>query len=325
MPPKKHESKAVPDFLSLLFDDLHLTAAEYFFVAASDPWAIELNTQGRSVFHAVLQGEIRIRIGSEVKLLRAGDILVLPTGQRHRLERAGAAAVADAVDLTHAFQGHSDAPIILGDSSHEVGTHILSACCHFDADMGQPLLSALPAAVHVQGSQNSLPEWLRIGIEFLMQELRQSRPGRQTILNRLGDIWFIECLRTYIEALPAANDNWLRALKDPALATVLSAVHRAPEHNWRVTELAELAFLSRSAFAERFQRIMGKPPLTYVSEHRMRLASWQLKHTDQPICRIAEAVGYASETAFGQAFKRSHGLAPGQYREKTRSSPSAVQ
>lgn len=320
MLPKKNDmSVSRPDFLSLLFDDLHLTSAEYFFVNAGEPWAIQLNTQGRSIFHAVLQGSLLVRVGAESITLQAGDILVLPTGQSHRLESSMAAATHTAIDLTHAFQGHSETPICLGDANATVTTCLLSACCHFDADMGQPLLAALPTAIHVPGQGSALPNWLRIGIEFLMQELGKNRPGRQTILNRLGDIWFIECLRTYIEALPAADGNWLRALKDPALATVLSAIHHAPEHNWRVTELAQLAFLSRSAFAERFHKVMGKPPLTYVSEHRMRLAGWQLKHTDQPICRIAEAVGYASETAFGQAFKRSYVLTPGQYREKSRS------
>ena len=62
---------------------------------------------------------------------------------------------------------------------------------------------------------------------------------------------------------------------------------------------------------------MGKPPLTYLAEHRMRLAVWQLRHTQQPVCRIAEMVGYSSETAFSQAFKRVYGSSPSAFRLQT--------
>jgi AraC-like DNA-binding protein len=48
----------------------------------------------------------------------------------------------------------------------------------------------------------------------------------------------------------------------------------------------------------------------------MRLALWQLRHTQQPVCRIAEMVGYGSETAFSQAFKRIYGSSPSHYRQQ---------
>jgi AraC-like DNA-binding protein len=220
------------------------------------------------------------------------------------------------VDISEQFGRPRETPICLGQG--ELSAFILTAGCRFDAELGQPLMSALPSAIPILGVQKSTPEWLRIGIEFLLQETRERRPGHQSILNRLGDIWFVEVLRTYIESLPEGNDSWLRALKDPALALVLSAIHKHPGRPWTVPALAQMACLSRSAFADRFQKIMGKPPLTYVSEHRMRVAAWQLRHTGQPICHIGDAVGYASETAFGQAFKRSYGLAPSRYREQMR-------
>lgn len=303
------------DFLSIIFDDLHLSGVEYFFISGSDPWAFRLSLSGRSIFHAVLQGRVQIDIEGERHVLEAGDIFIAPTGLGHRVGQVDAPDVP-ALDLGPSFGNPRSGPLQIG--SGEMSAYLITAGCRFDVDLGQPLMSALPPAIPIRGLQRSPPEWLRIGIDFLLQERREVRPGHQSILNRLGDIWFVECLRTYIENLPAGNESWLRALKDPALATVLSAIHQAPEKDWTVPDLAQLACLSRSAFADRFQKIMGKPPLTYVSEHRMRLAAWQLRHTEQPVCRIAEMVGYSSETAFGQAFKRAHGLAPGRYREQLR-------
>lgn len=309
------------DFLSIIFDDLHLTDAKYFFVSASNDWAFGVNLPNRAIFHAVLQGEALVLVGDKRYLLSAGDLLIVPTGSKHSIH-APAGAANTVLDISGEF-GHSrETPITLGDGP--LSAFILTAGCRFDVELGQPLMSALPAAIPILGGQNSTPEWLRIGIEFLLQETRERRPGHQSILNRLGDIWFVEILRTYIESLPEGNDSWLRALKDPALALVLSAIHKHPGKAWTVPALAQMACLSRSAFADRFQKIMGKPPLTYVSEHRMRVAAWQLRHTGQPICHIGDAVGYASETAFGQAFKRSYGLAPGRYREQIRAEAAAI-
>ena len=308
------------DFLSIIFDDLHLTDAEYFFVSASSDWAFGVDLPNRSIFHAVLQGEALVLVGDERYQLSAGDLLIVPTGSAHSIH-APAGAANTIVDISEQFGRPRNAPITLGDGP--LSAFILTAGCRFDVELGQPLMSALPAAIPILGGHKSAPEWWRIGIEFLLQETRERRPGHQSILNRLGDIWFVEVLRTYIESLPEGNDSWLRALKDPALALVLSAIHKHPGKAWTVPALAQMACLSRSAFADRFQKIMGKPPLTYVSEHRMRVAAWQLRHTGQPICHIGDAVGYASETAFGQAFKRSYGLAPGRYREQIRAKAAA--
>lgn len=304
------------DFLSIIFDDLHLTGARYFFISAAEPWATSVELEGRAVFHAVLHGSTAVEVDGQRFVLEAGDIFIVPTGCRHRLGMVDPVPGLPETDISAEFEQHRGTTIALGEGN--LSAYLITACCSFDVELGQPLMSALPRGVPLHGLGSSPPEWLRIGIQFLQQETRELRPGHQSILNRLGDIWFVECLRLYVENLPEGNDSWLRALKDPALAAVLSAIHRAPGQGWTVPELAKLACLSRSAFADRFLRIMGKPPLTYVAEHRMRIAAWQLRHSEQPVCRIAEMVGYTSETAFGQAFKRIHGVAPGRYREQLR-------
>lgn len=303
------------DFLSVVFDDLHLKGAGYVFIHGGQQWAADIALPGRAIFHAVLYGEIYLHTAEQVYHLSAGDLMVLPTGLHHVLSDSPQTPHHPHA-ISHALSERRHAPYAIGDG--ETTAMVLTAGSHYDTELGQPLMSALPSAFLVAGQGKEPPEWLRIGILFLQQEIRQTRPGQQSILNRLGDIWFMECLRVYIEHSSAEDNSWLRALKDPALATVLSAVHREPEFEWTVPAMADLAHLSRSAFADRFQRIMGKPPQRYVHEHRMRLAAWHLRHSDQPVCRIADMTGYASETAFGQAFKRAHGMAPGRYRQHIR-------
>ena len=187
--------------------------------------------------------------------------------------------------------------------------------------MAKPLVGALPPVLHLGGEHGQAPPWLHIGLQFIANELAEARPAQQALINRIADIMLIECLRNHIENLPAGEGSWLRALRDTQLAATLAAMHAAPERSWSVPELAGIAHLSRSAYAERFRTALGQSPLAYLTDHRMRLAAWQLRNSRLPVCRIAEAVGYGSDTAFSQAFRRSVGQSPTQYRRESAYNP----
>lgn len=301
------------DTLSQLLDDIHLSGGEFRYVQAGRPWAFGFRAQGLASFHLVLGGRAELRVAGEPPhVLEPGDMAVLTSGRDHEMRDLEAVPNEPWPDLAALIEGHSQEPLPLGGDG--AMTSLLSARFRFDADLARPLLSALPAVLLIRGISKQPPEWLRIGLEFLGNE-GVGRPGRQAIVNRLASILFIECVRAHVEALPEGASNWLRALRDPALSAVLSAIHQRPGHAWTVTDLAAVACLSRSAFAERFSQVLGQPPLSYLAEHRMRLAAWQLQHTQQPIRHIAESVGYSSETAFSQAFKRLHGQAPSLFRQ----------
>lgn len=303
------------DTLSQILDDIHLSGGEFRYIQAGAPWAFDFRTEGRAGFHLVLTGEAWLYLPQQEPVrLVPGDMAVVMGGRDHALLSAPAATPpVDLPDLVPRIQGHSRELIKVGGDGPATTT--LSARFRFDAELGKPLLAALPPLLVLRGISDSPPEWLRIGLDFLAAE-GSGRPGHQAIINRLVGILFIECVRDYVENLPEGSNNWLRALRDPSLSPVLAALHQSPEHPWTVPDLAAIACLSRSAFAERFGAVMGQPPLSYLAEHRMRLALWQLRHTRQPVCRIAEMVGYGSETAFSQAFKRIYGASPSHYRQQ---------
>ena len=79
-----------------------------------------------------------------------------------------------------------------------------------------------------------------------------------------------------------------------------------------------MAGLSRTAFARRFRTMVGEPPLTYLTRWRMTVAAQLLRETNLPVESVATRVGYGSPFAFGKAFKRSMGNAPGAYRRAHR-------
>lgn len=86
-------------------------------------------------------------------------------------------------------------------------------------------------------------------------------------------------------------------------------------HPWTATELAQEACLSRSAFAERFTKSVGQPPMAYLTGWRLTLAAQQLKETADTIAQVAATAGYESESTFPRAFAREMGVAPGTWRK----------
>ena len=300
------------DALSHILEEIHLRGAEYLYVSGHERWCFGLT--GQTIFHVVLTGSVRLVLPNvEERILEAGDIAFIPAGAEHRFLHPE--AVWRNHSLLHEFNGHRNDPVHLGEGL--CNSLILSVRCLVDVEMARPLLSSLPPSIVIQqGLEGSGPVWLRLGLDFLALESELYRPGRDTLINRLISMFLIECVRDYVEQLPKNANNWLNAVRDPYLSPVLSAIHAKPAHGWTVVELASIACLSRSAFAERFSQIVGQPPLTYLTQYRLRLATRLLIQQDLSISRVSEKVGYASETAFSQAFRRQYDVSPSQYKKE---------
>ena len=65
--------------------------------------------------------------------------------------------------------------------------------------------------------------------------------------------------------------------------------------------------VSRTVLVDRFNQMLGRPPIRYLTEWRLSLASGLLRTTDLGVAEIGARVGYTSEEAFSRAFKRALG------------------
>jgi AraC-like DNA-binding protein len=82
---------------------------------------------------------------------------------------------------------------------------------------------------------------------------------------------------------------------------------------WTIARLAAVAGMSRSVFAERFSRTVGRPPIDYLLRWRMAVAKDALRARDRRLAEIAFACGYESVSAFSTAFTRTVGCPPSRY------------
>jgi AraC-like DNA-binding protein len=173
------------------------------------------------------------------------------------------------------------------------------------------LVEALPD-VAVIGSDDPA---LAGAVALVRTELTADRPGTSMVLDRLLDVLLVGCLRA-LWAQQLRPPIWAGVPQDPAVGAALRALHTRPEHPWTVAELAREAALSRAALARRFAAEVGSPPLTYLTDWRMRLAREALMEEGGTLASVARQIGYASEYAFAAAFKREVGDAPGRWRAR---------
>lgn len=304
------------DALSKIFDDIHLNKSEYIYLKPQGDWAYSYQEQDAMIGYVVLVGHMTIQLNPHTQLqVEAGDLVLIPSGQNHSCHSSHKSNLIEALNITELFDQKRQETIEFGSTRGEPAL-ILAIRCHIDTIMARPLLNALPNYIHIHHITGSTaPEWLQIGLHFLAVEAYQIRPGRDKILDHLVSILFIECVRDYIAQLQDSN-NWLRALAHTELANALAAIHGKPEQAWTVESLAEQCCMSRSKFATLFSNIVGETPLAYLQQYRFRLASQHLREGQLSIQQIAHRVGYSSETAFSQTFKRLFDLTPSQYRQQ---------
>ncbi|WP_220474056.1 AraC family transcriptional regulator [Aurantiacibacter xanthus] len=195
-------------------------------------------------------------------------------------------------------------------------TEILGGSVNFDsaqADLLLPLLTGL-LLIEAEQAGASPMGWL---IAQLDAEWRSNLPGARAACDDMIRLLFVQALRSHFSG-GTDIPSWLGGLSDPPVARALQAIHGDPAHHWRLDELASLAGSSRSAFAERFARRVGMPPVSYATNWRMRVAASQLASGLKTISEVASQAGYLSDSAFHAAFRREMGVSPAAYRRKFR-------
>jgi transcriptional regulator GlxA family with amidase domain len=156
-------------------------------------------------------------------------------------------------------------------------------------------------------------------VDLLGAEVQRDGASFGPAVAALLDLLIIYTLRAwYAGEAERGAQGWARALQDSAVRAALENIQQSPAAPWTVAQLAAASGLSRTAFAREFRTLVGEPPMTYLNRWRMTIAAQLLRETDLPIESVAARVGYGSPYAFGKAFKRSMGDAPGAYRRAHR-------
>jgi AraC-like DNA-binding protein len=283
---------------------------------------LEPGTERVVIFHLITEGECFVEIGDEPPVrLTAGDVVVFPQGDAHRMTSQPGLAPAKGARLQEVLARR---PRQLAYGGGGPTTRLVCGYLACDARLAQMLLAGLPALVRVNVRGSNAGIWLETSVRYALAEARSPRPGGAGVLAKLAEVLFIEVLRLYMNELSPDRTGWLAGLGDRIVGAALNALHASPARAWTLEDLAHAANTSRSVLAERFQHLVGAAPMQYLTQWRMLLAANLLCRSNAPLARIAEDVGYRTDTAFSRAFRREYGSPPATWRRnRSMGRPSA--
>jgi AraC-like DNA-binding protein/quercetin dioxygenase-like cupin family protein len=279
------DSAPTGDVLSTLLRTVHLAGHDVTETVA-DPPTRWVQRDDMGAVHLVEGGEVQVEVaGAEPHILRAGDAALLPAGRAHVLRVTGP------------------------------GTRWLTGTFVHDGATSNRLLAALPDVIAFERLRERGYEWFDVSYRLMAKERREPTPGAAVMISRILDLMYIQMLRLWATSTES-SPGWLRAGMDPDIGGVLDAIHADPARAWSNAEMAQYAHLSRTTFTERFTRILGQPPMAYLTELRMELARELLLGSGETAKQVARRTGYKSDAAFNRAFARHHGRSPGQWRQE---------
>lgn len=313
------------DALSHALTAVHMTGAIFYDVECASPWGFavppvhevaHLLAPGTDIlvnYHLITDGSAVVRLeGVEELLASAGDVVVLPHGDPHTVSHGHPARMIDSgASLNAALAGHPQR-IHLGGSGEQ--THIICGFFGCEKHAEDLFLAGLPPVFKVNLRSDPTGSWLEESVRRLLEEALARREGAVALLAKMAEPLFVEILRRYTREAPSGQVGWLAAARDPVVGAALARLHRDPERSWTVAELAAEVAASKSLLKERFTRLLGEPPMAYLTRWRLQLAARRLETTEESVLEIAMKVGYRSESAFNRAFKRRFGLPPARYR-----------
>lgn len=312
------------DALSEILRVVRLVGAIFIHARFTAPWCyqspsalsiapiLEPGAERVVIFHLITEGECFVEMddGQTVRL-NAGDAVIFPHGDAHLMTSEPGLPPAKGKRLATVLARR---PRQLAYGGGGARTRIVCGYLACDARLAQVLLAGLPSLVRVNVRGSNAGIWLEASVRYALNEARSPRPGGEGVLAKLAEVLFIEVLRLYMNEQSDDRTGWLAGMGDRIVGAALNALHKRPAHAWTLEELARAAGTSRSVLAERFQHLVGSSPMQYLTQWRMLLAANLLSQSNAPLARIAEDVGYQTDTAFSRAFRREYGLPPAAWR-----------
>jgi AraC-like DNA-binding protein len=295
------------DLLSELLRSVRLSGERI--VAYAPLPTVSISFADIGTVHLIDEGELVLQVDGDphVQRVSRGDVILLPRGDAHHISDAGNRAHA----TVGAGASERDGPV-------PEPARWLCGTFTIGDPQASHLLASLPPVIILRGGGGARSlEGLEVARRMLLFEMESPSQGSAVMVARILDLVFIQILRTWAAGTDA-EPTWLAGALDPQIGPALSAIHRGPDQDWTVEELARACSLSRSAFAARFSARVGKPPATYLAHVRLDAATDLLRDTSLPVTFIAERVGYTSEAAFSRAFKHRYGTPPARWRRDIR-------
>lgn len=101
-----------------------------------------------------------------------------------------------------------------------------------------------------------------------------------------------------------------------ALKTVMTYIRQNYQDKIYISALAKLVNMNEQYFCRFFKKALGKTPIEYINDFRIRKAILLLQDTELPVMEVCLECGFSNLGHFMKEFKKSTGQTPLQLRKK---------
>ncbi|MCB1279061.1 DNA-binding transcriptional regulator, partial [Prosthecobacter sp.] len=106
------------------------------------------------------------------------------------------------------------------------------------------------------------------------------------------------------------------AVEDPRIATALRFIRQKATEQIDVSAVAREAALSRTVLERRMKALIGRSPGEEINRMRFAAVEKLLSQTELTLDAIAARCGFAHPQYMAEAFRKRHGITPGEFRKR---------
>jgi AraC-like DNA-binding protein len=295
------------DVITDVLETVRFKSSVYFKHGFRGDWGFETPTSDYSQFHIVASGVCTLYYKENKYTLSKGDFIIFPRGYEHQIKANEAADCKPGFFVLKEITKGYDPFENYGDISTSL------VCGHYELDksVSHFMLFSLPELLIIRSDDYKKNSVTNNIMQLLIDELSNEYNKNQIIIRRLSEILFISVLRLYFSGQESSK---VSIFSDQNIYQSLIYIHENLNSKLSIEVLTKHLGISRTAFINRFNNVVGATPLQYIKEWRLTKAKQLLKYSELSLADIGEHVGYDSPISFNNAFKNSFKITPHKYR-----------
>lgn len=146
--------------------------------------------------------------------------------------------------------------------------------------------------------------------EQIIQERQSEQFAYKQSCKALVTQLLVHMCRNYVKESLTPRDSAQRKKDLERLNAVLSYMESHYAQPITNSQLAKMVYLSDDRFGHLFRSSIGKPPMQYLNDLRLKKALGLLKASTDTVTQVAEAVGFRDYNNFGRLFRKRYGCTP---------------
>lgn len=251
-----------------------------------------------------MKGDYKVNVNMESYLINQECFFFINSGDLHSIE-----PLSKSVESAIVFN-----PCILSFEHYDMAqTRLLHPLINREIQFPHMLKSSHPAFSRIKQEYLEIVNnfhqtgfFLAKDIQMVTENLASQLFIRASLLKILGTLSSFSLLTE-----PEKTDHY----RVEIIKTSLAYIRSHYQEKLYIRDLAQQANMNEQYFCRFFKKALGKSPVSYINEYRIKQAIILLQTTDLPVMDICLDCGFHNLGNFLREFKKDTGFTPLQYRK----------